>query len=547
MTVCTHVAARRLSLLLIVGASLTGKAQSPPPASVPDPATPAPIVEAAPILEEAIPAKPADPFKNVPVVQPLSRAGAFQNPPTGPGAYSLLEALQGKETSGPPKYPYLRYGLMPQSFFDMDWQYLDDPNNTEHDFFDPLKRMRIGDNWMFTTGGSIWNRSMYEHNSRLTKFSNDYDLTRLRVYGDWWYRDTFRFYAEYIGAFVSGQDLIPLPIDDNRNEILNLFIDLKLFEFNGKPAYLRVGRQELLFGSQRLISTLEWANTRRTFQGVRLTHQGETVSADVFWVKPVPVISTKLDNWDQNQDFAGVWTTMHPTKTQAIDVYYLYLNNRNALTQQGIIRQPSVTNTMGSRYMGAENNFLWDFEGAMQLGSVADQNLIAGMATAGLGYHFKDLPWNPTFWAYYDYASGDPSPNHGTAHTFYQLFPFGHYYFGWADQVGRQNIQDFNLHLYTYPTKWLTLWLQYHHFWLAASQDALYNPPGNAIRRDPSGKAGRDVGQEVDFVANFHLSRHADIITGYSYLFGGEFLQKTAKSLGAVDNSMYFLQFNYRW
>jgi hypothetical protein len=169
------------------------------------------------------------------------------------------------------------------------------------------------------------------------------------------------------------------------------------------------------------------------------------------------------------------------------------------------------------------------------------------MATAGLGYHAKDLPWSPTAWVYYDYASGDSTPNVGTAHTFNQLFPFGHYYLGWADLVGRQNIQDLNAHLYLYPTKWITLWLQYHNFWLADPHDALYNAAGNAIRRDPTGSAGRHVGNECDTVVNFHLSPRADVLVGYSYLFGGQFLQATSGPTATPNASVFFVQSGFRW
>ena len=110
--------------------------------------------------------------------------------------------------------------------------------------------------------------------------------------------------------------------------------------------------------------------------------------------------------------------------------------------------------------------------------------VIAGMATAGLGYHAKEMPWNPTLWAYYDYASGDDDPNAGDFTTFNQLFAFGHYYLGWLDVVGRQNIHDVSAAMYLYPANWLTVWLQYHNFWLASPRDALYSAGGVALRRD---------------------------------------------------------------
>ena len=78
------------------------------------------------------------------------------------------------------------------------------------------------------------------------------------------------------------QDLPPLPIDVDRGDALNLFVDARLFEVKDRPLWLRVGRQELLYGSQRLVSTLDWANTRRTFQGVKLFYRSEKFDADSF-------------------------------------------------------------------------------------------------------------------------------------------------------------------------------------------------------------------------------------------------------------------------
>jgi hypothetical protein len=48
----------------------------------------------------------------------------------------------------------------------------------------------------------------------------------------------------------------------------------------------------------------------------------------------------------------------------------------------------------------------------------------------------------------------------------------------------------------------------------------LYTIFGNAYRRDPTGRAGNDVGDKVDFLVNFHLSQWGDLYAGYSYLWG---------------------------
>jgi hypothetical protein len=529
-------------------------APAAPPIMTPPP-PPGPAVPATP-ADPAVPAAPAATceacgsvfdWKKVPRNRPHPRIGNWFVAPAGPGYYSALDRIRGEVLQAPPKYPYPRLGVIQQSFFDVDnFAYLDDPKNTEHDFFDPLKRVRFGDNWLFVTGGELRNRYETKYNDRLGQRNNDYDLTRLRVYGDLWYRDDFRVFVEYLGAWSSDQNLARLPIDENKSDLLNAFADVKLADLGGNPAYVRIGRQEMLFGSQRLISTLDWANTRRTFQGVRGFRQTEKWDFDAFWVQPVIPNADRFDSVDNNQNFAGAWATYRPKKGQAIDAYYLMLDNTNRVTQLGIPRGNFARHTIGARYSGpteANPNLLFDTEAAIQFGSQSGRDVFAVMATHGVGYNFQDAPLSPTAWVYYDYASG----GRNGAGTFNQLFPFGHYYLGWLDQVGRQNIHDLNFHLFLYPSKWITTWLQFHNFWLADGKDALYNAAGNAIRRDASGRAGNYVGSELDVVMNFHLSKHLDVLTGYSYLFGGEFLRNTSGPTAGKDAGFYFLQMGYRW
>src|SRR4029077_1461168 len=129
---------------------------------------------------------------------------------------------------------------------------------------------------------------------------------------------------EYIDANIAGNVFPPLVIDRNRSDMLNAFMDLRILEGNGYPGYLRVGRQEMLLGSQRLVSPLDWANTRRTFQGARAFRQGETFDVDVFYMQPVVIQPYSFDWVDNNQHLAGAWFTKRPQKGETIDLYWLY-------------------------------------------------------------------------------------------------------------------------------------------------------------------------------------------------------------------------------
>lgn len=224
------------------------------------------------------------------------------------------------------------------------------------------------------------------------------------------------------------------------------------------------------------------------------------------------------------------------------------LDNTNLLVQTGIVRAPFTAHTIGMRYATDwDESWLLETEGAIQLGSRGPEQIVAGMYSGGVGYHWKNTLWNPTFWAYYNYTSGDDAPNRGNYHTFNQLFPFLQYYMGWVDAVGRQNNLDLNLRCYLYPTNWITLWLQYHHFWLDSASDALYGPNGAAVRRDPTGRSGTDVGQKIELLGNVHLSKRADLYFGYTYFWAGEFLRNTSIADTGNDSSVVYGGLSLRW
>lgn len=487
-------------------------------------------------------------WKNTPgSIRPMPAPGNFPVPRKGPGYFSLVDQLQGNCREAPGKSGYPPFALMAPSFFDADFRYLESVEFDDRTFVEKLKRIPVTDRLRFSTGGQVWSRLMNEHNSRLTETDNNYLLNRVRTYGDLMYGDRLRVFAEFIWADSLFEDLAPLPIDVNRGDLLNLFIDVKILDVNDTPVYARVGRQELLLGSQRLVSTLDWANTRRTFEGARLFSRGEKWNTDLFFTNFVPPDASEYDQRDEDQKFAGAWVTYRPKKGHFADFYYLYSANDNNITQQGIVRAPSEINTLGTRYAGNNDGILFESELAIQFGRQDGADLLAGAASAGVGRNFKDQAWSPTLWLYYDYASGDADPTSGDVNTFNQLFPFGHYYLGWADQIGRQNIQDVNAHMFFYPKPWITVWMQYHHFWLNQGRDALYNAGGVARRRDATGAAGTNVGDEIDFVFNFHLNKYSDVMVGYSKLFGGGFLDNTSDANNASDSELFHLMYQRKF
>jgi hypothetical protein len=525
-----------------------------PPAETAPQIDPAPPEAESSACQDGAPAR--WPWYNTPPPYSWPVLGWMFRRPTGPGYYSLYDQLIGNYRQKPPPYPWPPFGLDIIPMYDANFLYLEKPDNTEHDWiFDHTKRLHFGDNWMFSIGGE--ERIRYENftDYQLTGKDQSQTLERQRVYGDLWYGDLFRIYVEYMDAqSINPSPGLPSPIDVRRNDLLNAFADVKIGQVDNNPIYFRIGRQELIYGSERLLSSFDWANVLRNFEGVKTWYRSPKLDVDAFYVQPIiPNADHGLSSVDDKQGFAGLWATYRPegyqqSPSQTLDLYVLNLENANPATPT-FLAQPggrggyNVT-TLGIRSFGEKSGLLWDFENMYQFGQFTAEGISADSFSLGLGWHFAKLPWDPSLWVYDEFASGSQHPGHGEDGTFNQLFPFGHYYFGWLDIVGRQNINDVNTDLRFYPEGWITGLFQFHHFNLDSPTDALYNARGLAIRRDPTGRAGTDVGDEIDFCVSFHLSPHGDILFGYSKLFAGTFIERTGP-MGSPDFT--YVQYSFRW
>ncbi|MCP4190049.1 MAG: alginate export family protein [Planctomycetaceae bacterium] len=183
-------------------------------------------------------------------------------------------------------------------------------------------------------GGQFRSRYHYEQGmkgqQRFLNTTDEFMLTRMRLFANYEASDSLRFYAEGIYA-DSGHEFFPARgIDENHSDLLNLFVDVKLTD----RLTARVGRQERLYGAQRVVSPLDWANTRRTFEGVRLLYTASDWSIDGFYTQLVPVMPDDFDEAESARPFYGTYATFTGMENTSIDAYYL--GSENDLIGQSI-------------------------------------------------------------------------------------------------------------------------------------------------------------------------------------------------------------------
>jgi hypothetical protein len=426
-------------------------------------------------------------------------------------------------------------------FYNNNFAYLNNPAYDDWHLGEHFKQVPLGDCWLLDLGGQYRIRSMHEQNFRglhLTGNDDDFLLHRTRLFLNARYSDWFRAYAEYIDAESNNEFFSPRLIEVNRSDMLNLFADARVWNAEPGALWFRIGRQELLYGAERLISPLDWANTRRTFEGFKFFWQGQDWNVDFFATRPVVPNAIHFDSADYRQEFLGAWGTYKAIPGNTFDAFAIQFNNASGSNNFQFT-------TLGGRWLRSEGPWLWELEGGTQFGeNTSGSPHRAGFATGGLGYKWADRCWQPQVWCYYDWASGGDVL--GAGQGFNHLFPLAHKYLGYMDLFGRSNIQSPNVQLTLQPHSKLKLLAWYYYLFLDTRADTPYTvvmSPVNPNNRPVS----RDLGHEIDLLATISLTPRMDLLLGYSHFFSGDYYHLTPGLPYRGDADFFYVQYHWNF
>jgi len=423
-------------------------------------------------------------------------------------------------------------------FYDNQFAYLEDPCQQETFLGDRLKQLQITPWAKLDIGGEYRLRHHSEHNHRgrgLTGLDDDFLLHRTRLYANLEMGEWARIYAEMNDALSTNETYPPRPIEENRTELQNLFIDVAVLGFRSDGLAARLGRQELLYGAGRLVSPLDWANTRRTFEGYKLFWQGPLWTVDAFWVRPIYPNPDVFDSPDQSQQLMGLYLVRRLDNQAVLEGYYLRLVEEDGLPDFDF-------HTLGFRSQQEYNGWLGELEAALQVGSYGTSDHTAGMYTIGVGRRFQSLPGQPVVWIYYDWASGDRTLGNG----FHHLMPDSHQYLGLMDLFGRRNIEDWSFHVQVHPHRDWSVRLAWHIFHRQNPMDVPYGVEMTPLVTTPGGSG--DYGQELDLLLQWVIRPRAELAFGYSRFFAGQFFRTNPSPPAYQDDADFFYtQFSLRF
>ena len=336
------------------------------------------------------------------------------------------------------------------------------------------------------------------------------------------------------------------------------------------PLSLKIGRQEMIYGEERLVGAFGWNNIGRVFDAAKLRWQNEWFGADFFTSRPVIPEDGRFNVANDYDWFSGMYATSTKIPKHLLDVYFFSRNSSSKAIDaepRPQFPQPSARDiyTIGGRFKsqpGQVGNLDYSVEGAYQFGDYRDRRLgvasprlkqDAFMAVLQGGYTFSDAWATPRLGAEYSYSSGDSNPHDGTHGTFDNLFPTNHKFYGYMDFISLQNIQDVRGIFQLKPTPRVSLAIEGHGFWLANTHDNFYNvggaprgglgaTPGTGYGINPTYSAF--VGTELDAIAGIAVTRFAQLEFGYGHFFVGDYIKQSlsAPTVGSRDADYIYAQ-----
>ena len=202
---------------------------------------------------------------------------------------------------------------------------LNDWLREESSFFDPWDlggafRARLEHKEYFYTPGQAGQVDFRKTNG---DSDNTYLLLRERVHAG--------YNSDWFSAFAEGQDSSSTGDKRNPNLESDQF-DLRqgfitLGNAGKFPLTAKIGRQELIYGDERLIGASDWNNIGRVFDAAKLRYEAPGLWVDAFVSHPVIPKDNVFDTSNDDDFFSGLYgSTTKLLPWQETQVYFLARN-----------------------------------------------------------------------------------------------------------------------------------------------------------------------------------------------------------------------------
>lgn len=346
-------------------------------------------------------------------------------------------------------------------------------------------------------------------------------LQRYHLHADLHLGERVRVFGQLRSALENGRKTGPRPIDEDHLNVQNLFLDVIPYWTNGEKITVRLGRQELQYGSGRLIDVQEGPNLRLYFDGAKIAYVSARLKIDGFVMGNGGVRTGVFDNpLGQKARLWGVYSTWSAWKRINVDLSYLGISRDKAVFDEGTANERR--HTLAARFWNTGTGFLYNLETSYQFGAFGSGKIRAWGGSADIGYRFGDLKGTPTVNLRSDLVSGDGRKGDGNLGTMNPMYPNGGY-FGVIPQAGPANLMSLHPSLAWNPATKVNVSLGVVCNWRESQQDGIYRPSG-IFNLSSSGSDKRYIGTSYMTMMTWNISPHLKYIFGAQYFDTGAYL-----------------------
>ncbi|MFA7692950.1 MAG: alginate export family protein [Candidatus Hydrogenedentes bacterium] len=345
---------------------------------------------------------------------------------------------------------------------------------------------------------------------------------------------------------------------------------IELREIFDTPVSLRVGRQELLFGSGWLLSNMLTPSQYLFHDAVRLTYNDANFTVDAFMAKQ----NDSLRFFDEQINLYGLYGTYKGFEPLTMSAYWLYVHDNTDIESRELTSWGNWVNSRLGRHFGSTNlhtvgthlfgkhaGFDYNVEVAYQFG---DADHIGAMFDNGgffngdtgakydnwgmeaiLGYTFTDVSWKPRLFIQGVYFQGEdnrsisfwdwmnPFYKPQASVSFNRLFSEKNYAPTINDNSLLSNFIQATAGVEVQPTEKVRLHLHVAKNWADEAFDPpksikvagrrVYVAPGLSFWTD---KGSDDLGWEIAAWARYEYSQDLSFLLYGNVLFPGDGLTR---------------------
>jgi hypothetical protein len=316
-------------------------------------------------------------------------------------------------------------------------------------------------------------------------------------------------------------------------------------QFHKKNLAFIAGRQELRYGSERLVGISDWTNVSRTFDGF-LGRIGDKNRLDLFGSSVVTVHPTSLDKHGAGLTFFGAVGTITTPVPHTIIQPFVYVKEFPRVESQQKIYGTETEVTPGAEVSSTiAGGFYFDVLGTLQRGSYSNDSIRSSAGYAKAGYTSQKIYWKPRLLGEYDYASGNPHTDPQRIGTFGQQYPSNHNAFGLTDLFGFQNIKQERANLDLTPAKHVTVLLQEESLQVSSTADNVYSGSGSTTVTVPTGGfRSDDIGHEFDASGKYVFHQYLVLNAGVGHFSPGTLMRENAHG---APLTLVYLGLTYRF